>query len=254
MTMLETSLLANIESQLPSVAFVATPIGNIYDIGLRAAAAILTADLVVCEDTRRAGSLIQLLSKQFTIERQQQRLISYTDFKHVQKVENILNAITLANRTVIISDSGMPAISDPGFKLVEALLKAQVEFTVIPGASAVLTAAVASGLPTDKFNFVGFLPRQRSHLHKMIADHVAHEATLIAFESPHRIRKTLESLLVVVPQLQIAVGFELTKLHERWYRGSVTEVCAQFSKFKNIKGECVIALAKADFSRETLSD
>jgi 16S rRNA (cytidine1402-2'-O)-methyltransferase len=225
---------------------VGTPIGNLEDITIRAMQTLLQADYIVCEDTRRTGQLLHLLRERFSkfIESATQpRLISYRDQNHDRSVAGILSL--LAERDVLlVSDSGMPAISDPGFKLIRAAYAAGFVVDVIPGATAATTALAVSGLPTDKFFFIGFLPRVKGQVQKQLTSYSELPATLVIYEAPQRVKSLLELIGKLLPEREVVLLCELTKLHQRRYSGLAADIIAQLGK-ANIHGECVLLIAKA---------
>jgi 16S rRNA (cytidine1402-2'-O)-methyltransferase len=212
---------------------VATPIGNLKDITLRALEVLKEVSFVACEDTRRTSILLN----HFKIEGK--KLLSYYEPKESVQVPKILKLLERED-VALVTDAGTPSISDPGYKLIKACIDRGIQVEVIPGPSAVLTALVGSGLPTDRFLFVGFLPRKG--LGGFFEDLKKCEAvTLIAFESPNRLLKSLEVMKEVYGEdLPICVARELTKMHEEFLRGKLTQVYEELLSRKEIKGEVVI--------------
>lgn len=214
---------------------VATPIGNLEDITLRALRVLKEADVIVCEDTRHTLKLLN----HFEIKKQ---LISYHQHSKVQKIDQLIELLRSGKKLALVSDAGTPALSDPGGILVEKVLEAlgsEVSIVPIPGASALDAIISVAGIPTDKFIFLGFLPHKkgRNALFTMIGES---ERTIIFYESPHRIIKTLTSLSEVLDDSRrIVVGRELTKKFETIYRGSIEEV-SQALQDDTIKGEFVV--------------
>ena len=206
-----------------------TPIGNLEDVTLRALRCLREADLVACEDTRRTGRLL----KHYDI---QKNLLAY----HEHNEERLTPELTERARTqkvALVSDAGTPLVSDPGYRLVSACIEAGVDVEVLPGPSAPITALVASGLPADTVVFLGFLPR-RSKVRAALLARVSEErSTFVLFESPRRLRKTLEELPA---EAQVAVCRELTKLHEEVFRGTAAEAARRFSE--GVKGEVVLVV------------
>jgi len=213
-----------------------TPIGNLEDVTLRVLAALREADVVACEDTRRA----RVLLKRYGLA---VKLVSFHEHNERARTAELLARMGNGATVALVSDAGMPLISDPGFALVGACLQAGVALEVLPGPSAVITALVASGLPAERWCFVGFLPRKRAELERLLA-HATE--TLIAFESPRRLVATLELLSGREPERPAAVCRELTKLHEEVRRGSAAELASHYgagpSATRPIRGEVVLVL------------
>jgi 16S rRNA (cytidine1402-2'-O)-methyltransferase len=219
---------------------VPTPIGNLGDLTHRAVEVLETCDLVACEDTRRTGGLLAHLG----IEKPLQR---FDDHAGEEAYARIGMALASGHTVAYCSDAGMPGINDPGFEIARMARAGGAAVTVLPGASSVLLAVVASGLPCHAFSFLGYLPSKgearRSFL-KLIA---AREETTVVFETPHRIHEVLDELHDLVPEREIALGRELTKLHETWYRGTPDEVRQALGK--ESRGEMVLVIAGADAKR-----
>jgi 16S rRNA (cytidine1402-2'-O)-methyltransferase len=207
-----------------------TPIGNLDDISLRVLDALRTADVVACEDTRHTGRLL----KRHGVAA---RLISYHEHNERRRATQLLERIAAGEIVALVSDSGTPAISDPGFALVRACIDAGLAVEVLPGPAAPVTALVASGLPADRWRFVGFLPRRKTELRRELE---RSEETLIAFESPQRLVATLALLADLDPERPVAVCRELTKLHEEVVRGSAAEVAKKFAS--GARGEIVLVI------------
>jgi 16S rRNA (cytidine1402-2'-O)-methyltransferase len=212
---------------------VATPIGNMGDITIRALAALAAADTVLCEDTRTSGKLME----RFAIKT---RLQPYHEH-NAQKVRpEILARLEQGATIALISDAGMPLVSDPGYRLVKEAAERGIPVTACPGASAVLTGLALSGLPTDRFLFAGFLPQKQGERRRLLAEFAHLKATLIFFESPHRIIDTLHDLSTALPGRTVAVTRELTKLHEEVLRGTAAEIAAQLEARASVKGEITL--------------
>ncbi|MFA6098206.1 MAG: 16S rRNA (cytidine(1402)-2'-O)-methyltransferase [Patescibacteria group bacterium] len=214
---------------------VATPIGNLEDITLRALRALKEADFIICEDTRHT---LQMLNH-FEIKK---TLISYHQHSQIQKIDYIISLLKNGKNLAMVSDAGTPALSDPGGVLVQEVFKSlgnEVKIVPIPGVSALTALISVAGLPTDKFTFLGFLPHKkgRQTLFKLIADS---EQTVIFYESPHRIIKTLTALAESLPnERRVVVGRELTKKFETIYRGSAQEILKQLAEGES-RGEFVV--------------
>ena len=210
-----------------------TPIGNLEDISERAKRALAEADVVACEDTRRTGLLFERLE----IERP--RLVSNHEGNEADRARQLAQAIERGAKVVLISDAGTPAISDPGYRLIQACIDRALEIEVLPGPSAVTTALVASGLPTDRWRFEGFLPRRAGELERVLGG----GETVVAFESPRRLPDSLAALAALAPDRPAAVCRELTKIHEDVVRGSLAELARRFRS--EVKGEIVVVIGPA---------
>ena len=210
-----------------------TPIGNLEDISERAARALADADLVACEDTRRTGLLYERLGLN------RPRLLSNHDGNEADRARQLSQAIERGARVVLVSDAGTPALSDPGYRLIRACIERGLEVEVLPGPSAITTALVASGLPTDRWRFEGFLPRRAGELERVLGG----GETVVAFESPRRLPDSLAALAALAPDRPAAVCRELTKLHEEVVRGSLAELARRFRS--DVKGEIVVVIGAA---------
>ncbi|MBN2422563.1 16S rRNA (cytidine(1402)-2'-O)-methyltransferase [Candidatus Woesearchaeota archaeon] len=215
---------------------VATPIGNLEDITLRALRILKEADLILAEDTRRTS----LLLKRYNLNN---KLVSYNDINKTKKTKHIINLLKNNKNIALVSDSGTPGISDPGFFLVREGVKEKVELSVLPGANAAIAALVGSGLPTDKFSFYGFLPKKPNKKKEFFNEIKNKKETTIIYESPHRINKTIELLCEIMPDKPIVIARELTKKFEEFIRGTAVEINEKI-KNRKIKGELVILLGK----------
>lgn len=217
---------------------VPTPIGNLEDITIRSLNYFKQADLVICEDTRSANRLFRMLD----IDLFDKKFLSYHKDNEHRIVDMLINEIQIYTFPVLLSEAGMPAISDPGYLLIRNCIKAGLEIEVIPGASAGLVALVGSGLPCDKFHFEGFLPTKSGRKQRLefIKNY---PFTSVIYESPYRINKTLQEMLEFFsPDHPIAIGRELTKMHEEFIRGQLSEIIEQ-TKDKKWKGEIVLVIA-----------
>lgn len=211
----------------------ATPIGNLGDVTPRVIEALTQASVVLAEDTRVTRKLFVRYEITTPLER-------YDEHTAVRKTPQIVERVEAGERIALVSDAGTPGISDPGAYLVDAALEAGVAVEVLPGPSAIVTALVASGLPTHAFYFGGFLPRKAGERSRLFASLEALDATLIFYESPHRVAASLESLAVSLPGRKAAVARELTKLHEEVVRGPVASVASEFASRESVKGEIVV--------------
>jgi 16S rRNA (cytidine1402-2'-O)-methyltransferase len=217
---------------------IATPIGNLEDITYRAVRVLREAGRIACEDTRQTRKLLDHYGIQ-------KPTISYHEHNEAERAVELVELLRGGEIIALVSDAGVPLISDPGYRLVRAAIDAGIPVEPIPGPSAALTALSASGLPTDAFHFGGFLPSkpgQRVHA----LEHLAEEqATLIFFEAPHRIMETLEAVEQVLGPRPVVVARELTKIHEEFLRGTPAEVRAQLLTHDSIKGEITLLIGKA---------
>jgi len=223
---------------------VATPIGNLQDITLRAVEILKNVDTIVCEDTRKTGILLKSLN----IENK--HLISYYEQNELKRIPEIVNALKNGLNIALVSDAGTPTISDPGFKLVRECVKENIKVESIPGASAAISSLVSSGLPTDKFIFVGYPPKKEGHRKKFFENIFKSikilKSTVIIYEAPHKILRTLEEMKEVFGDIEIVVARELTKIHEEIRREKISDSIAHFKK-NNPKGEFVILLNSESF-------
>jgi len=212
---------------------VGTPIGNLKDITFRAIEVLQSVNFIACEDTRRTSILLN----HYKIEGK--KLLSYYEPKESVQVPKIIKLLEKED-VALVTDAGTPSISDPGYKLIRACIEKGIPVEVIPGPSAVITALVGSGLPTDRFTFVGFLPKKG--LNNFLEELKAYkDSTIIAFESPNRVVKSLEAIKETYgDNTTVCVARELTKLHEEYIRGRVVEVFEELNKRGEIKGEVVI--------------
>ena len=210
-----------------------TPIGNLEDLSSRARRVLGEADLVACEDTRRAGRLYERL------EIPRPRLVSNHEGNEAERARQLTQQIERGAKVVLISDSGTPVISDPGFRLLRACVERDLEVEVLPGPSAVITALVASALPADRWRFEGFLPRRPGELERVLRS----PETVVAFESPRRLPDSLAALAALAPDRPAVVCRELTKLHEEVARGTLGELARRFRD--EVKGEIVVVIAPA---------
>jgi 16S rRNA (cytidine1402-2'-O)-methyltransferase len=220
-----------------------TPIGNLEDVTPRVLAALAQADVVACEDTRHTKLLIDRLGIAAS-------LVSLHEHNERARTAGLVARVAAGELVALVSDAGTPLISDPGFVLVGACLAAGLRVQVLPGPSAVVTALVASGLPAERWRFVGFLPRGRTALEDLLAHS---PETLVAFESPRRLAATLRVIAAREPQRQAAVCRELTKLHEEVRRGSVGELAEHYGAHP-ARGEIVLVLHGASVEEARRED
>jgi 16S rRNA (cytidine1402-2'-O)-methyltransferase len=217
---------------------VATPIGNLEDITFRAVRVLKEADLIACEDTRQTRKLLD----HYGIGKP---TVSYHEHNEAERAAELTAKLREGARIALVSDAGMPLVSDPGYRLVQAAIEAGVTVEPIPGPSALLAALAASGLPTDSFHFAGFLPAKQGQRRKAL-EALQHEAaTLIFYEGPHRILETLAAIEEVLGPRPIAIARELTKLHEEFLRGTPATLREALSARAAIKGEITLVVGRA---------
>jgi 16S rRNA (cytidine1402-2'-O)-methyltransferase len=212
-----------------------TPIGNLEDVTLRVLAALREADVVACEDTRRTRVLLDRYGVKA-------RLVSYHEHNERARAAELVERMRAGSTVALVSDAGMPLVSDPGYLLVHGCVAAGLPVEVLPGPSAAITALVASGLPAAEWRFHGFLPRKRAELEAVLREP---GGTLVAFESPRRVPATLAAVAALEPQRQVAVCRELTKAHEEIVRGSAAELAERYADSPP-RGEVVLVLAPTE--------
>lgn len=222
---------------MSTLYLVATPIGNLKDITLRAIEILSQVNYIACEDTRRMGTLL----KHFLVK--PPKLLSYYEHNEEERIPQIVQLLKEGGDVALVSDSGTPTISDPGFKLVRACILAGVSVVSIPGPTSLVSALVVSGLPTDKFLFLGYLPRKLGHRQQLLKDCtlLPFSCTLIVFEAPHRLVNTLAQCLNIFGDRDVAICRELTKVHEEIRRERISESLSYF-KTTTPRGEFVILL------------
>lgn len=215
---------------------VGTPIGNLEDITLRALRILREVSLIAAEDTRTTGRLLQ----HHEIDTP---LISFHEYSDEGRISELVQRLVHGD-VALVSDAGMPGLSDPGYRLVQAALEAGVTVSPIPGPSAVVAALVSSGLPSDSFLFLGFLPRQQKARRDTLAGVSQQTMTLVAYEAPHRLRALLQDVLNVLGDRQVVVARELTKLYEEIWRSPASEALAHFEE-DSVRGEITVVIAGA---------
>jgi 16S rRNA (cytidine1402-2'-O)-methyltransferase len=211
-----------------------TPIGNLDDVTPRVRDALVSADWIACEDTRRTGGLLDKLGI-----RPAPPLISNHEGNEAARATELAQRIERGDTVALVSDAGMPAISDPGFKLIHRCIERALDVTVLPGPSVVPVALVASGLPTDRWRYEGFLPKRSGEMERVLRS----AETVVAFESPRRVGESLAALAAIAPERPAAVCRELTKMHEEVARGSLSELARRFRG--DVKGEIVLVIGPA---------
>tara|TARA_B100001029_G_scaffold121868_1_gene101338 strand:+ start:8 stop:700 length:693 start_codon:yes stop_codon:yes gene_type:complete len=216
---------------------VGTPIGNLEDITLRAISTLQNVDLILAEDTRNSKKLL-------SAHNINTKMMSYHEHSNEKETKRIISLLLDGKNLALISDAGTPTISDPGYGLIRDCIKEEIKIIPIPGASAITTAMSVSGLPSDSFTFYGFLPQKKGRI-KKIKELLNVDNTIILFESPFRLEKTLNQLKEYLGNRSVVIGRELTKLYEEIIRGNLDDVIKYFSKSK-VKGEIVIMIGKDD--------
>jgi len=214
---------------------VATPIGNLTDMTLRAIEALKSADVIAAEDTRRSGMLL----KHFEIKKP---FISYHEHNEATRTLQLVERLARGQNIALITDAGTPGLSDPGLRLIRECIKRELPFTIIPGASSILTALIGSGFSTEKFFFGGFLPIKSGQRKRELQAAAVREETAIFFESPYRLTKTLAACIDFMPERQLCVARELTKKFEEFRRGVATELLAHYQAHPP-KGEIVLVIS-----------
>ena len=224
----------------PALYLVGTPIGNLEDITLRALRVLKEVDVIACEDTRQTQKLLN----HFAITT---RTTSYHEHNEMTKSAELVKEMQEGASVALVTDAGMPGISDPGYRLITLAIRHQVPVVPVPGASAFLSALVASGLPTDSFRFSGFLPAKRGERREALEGIKSSPRTQVFYEAPHRIMETLEDVAEVLGSgRHVVVAREVTKLHEEFLRGRVNEVLENLKARESVKGEITLLIGKAE--------
>jgi 16S rRNA (cytidine1402-2'-O)-methyltransferase len=213
---------------------VATPIGNLGDITLRALEVLKSVDLIACEDTRHSGNLL----RHFEIAKP---LVSYHEHNEARRTAELIEELAAGKNIAIVTDAGLPGISDPGHRLLRACVERELPYTIIPGASSVLTALIGSGFDAEKFYFGGFLPVKSGGRERDLLAAANRPETSIFLESPHRLLKTLEVCAAHFPERELCVARELTKQFEEFRRGRAADLLAHYSA-KAVRGEIVFLI------------
>jgi 16S rRNA (cytidine1402-2'-O)-methyltransferase len=214
---------------------VATPIGNLGDITLRALEVLKSVDVVAAEDTRYSG----LLLKHFEIKKP---FVSYHEHNEAARTAELVERLARGENVALITDAGMPGLSDPGLRLIRECISRELSFTIVPGASSILVALLGSGFATDKFSFRGFLPMKSGPRERKLRIAAESEETTIFFESPYRLLKTLQACNTIMPGRQLCVARELTKKFEEFRRGTAAELLTHYEGHP-VKGEIVIVVS-----------
>jgi 16S rRNA (cytidine1402-2'-O)-methyltransferase len=222
----------------PGLYLVATPIGNLEDITLRALRVLKESNLIACEDTRQTQKLLN----HYSIAT---RTTSYHEHNEMTRAAELVVDLEQGARIALVTDAGMPGISDPGFRLISLAIRHHVPVVPIPGASAFLAALVASGLPTDSFRFSGFLPAKRGQRRRVLEDIRESPRTQVFYEAPHRLQEALEDIVEILGgQRKVVIAREVTKLHEEFLRGHAGEVLETLKSRGGVKGEITMLIGK----------
>ena len=230
--------LCHTHSMAGKLYLVATPIGNLEDITYRAVRVLREADVIACEDTRQTRKLLD----RYEISK---ATVSYHEHNEAERAVELASRMAAGATVALVSDAGMPLVSDPGYRLVRAAIELGVPVEPVPGASAALAALAASGLPTDSFYFGGFLPSKPGQRAKALEARAEEHATLIFYEAPHRILEALEAVEQTLGPRPVVVARELTKIHEEFLRGTAEEVRAQLAARDSVKGEITLLIGRA---------
>jgi 16S rRNA (cytidine1402-2'-O)-methyltransferase len=228
----------------PGLYLVATPIGNLEDITLRALRVLKQADLVACEDTRQTQKLLN----HYGITT---RTTSYHEHNEMTRSAELVLEMEQGARIALVTDAGMPGISDPGFRLIALAIRHHIPVVPIPGASAFLSALVASGLPTDSFRFSGFLPAKRGQRRQVIESIRESARTQVFYEAPHRVTEALEDIVEILgAERHVVIAREVTKIHEEFLRGKAAQVLETLKARGDIKGEITLLIGKMEAAEE----
>src|SRR6201988_1256731 len=228
------------DSAGPALYLVGTPIGNLEDITLRALRVLKEVDIIACEDTRQTQKLLN----HYNITT---RTTSYHEHNEMTKSAELVKEMQEGVSVALVTDAGMPGISDPGYRLVTLAIRHHVPVIPIPGASAFLAALVASGLPTDSFRFSGFLPAKRGERRTLLEGIATSPRTQVFYEAPHRVLESLEDIVEVLgPDRHVVIAREVTKVHEEFLRGRAVEILETLKSRGEVKGEITLLIAKAE--------
>jgi hypothetical protein len=225
-----------IMERVSNIYFVPTPIGNMKDITLRALEVLENSDIIYCEDTRNSQNLLKFHNINT-------KLISYHKFNESERVEEIISNIESGKTVSVISDAGMPIINDPGFVILQEVIKKGISYEILPGACALINGICGSGFEATNFVYMGFVPKTESDREKFFKNFKDMSVTGIFYESPHRLLKTLKSLYAQFGNINVCVCRELTKLFEEYKRGCIDEIISYYEE-KGVKGEIVLVIEK----------
>jgi 16S rRNA (cytidine1402-2'-O)-methyltransferase len=227
------------QERKPTLFLVGTPIGNLEDITLRALRVLKDVDLIACEDTRQTQKLLT----HYNIGTP---TISYHEHNEMTRSAELVKKLEEGGQVALVTDAGMPGISDPGYRLIALAIRHHIPVVPVPGPAAFLAALVASGLPTDSFRFSGFLPAKQGQRRELLESIAASPRTQVFYEAPHRIREALEDVVAMLgPDRPVVLAREVTKLHEEYLRGRAEEVLQQV-KSRELKGEITLLIGKAE--------
>jgi len=240
--------LANSKGTLtPGLYLVATPIGNLEDITLRAVRVLKEADQIACEDTRQTQKLLH----HYAVAT---RTVSYHEHNELTRAPELVIDLEGGARVALVTDAGMPGISDPGFRLISLAIRHHIPVIPIPGASAFLAALVASGLPTDSFRFSGYLPAKSGQRRQMLESVKASPRTQVFYEAPHRLKEAVEDVVAILgAERQVVIAREVTKIHEEFLRGRAGEILQVLKARGDIKGEITLLIGKAEEGQQKAS-
>src|SRR6201993_1036006 len=228
------------DSAGPALYLVGTPIGNLEDIPLRALRVLKEVDVIACEDTRQTQKLLN----HYAIAT---RTTSYHEHNEMTRSAELVKDMQEGASVALVTDAGMPGISDPGFRLITLAIRHQIPVVPVPGASAFLAALVASGLPTDSFRFSGFLPAKRGERRTVLESIATSPRTQVFYEAPHRVLESLEDIVEVLgPDRHIVIAREVTKVHEEFLRGRAVDILETLKSRGEVKGEITLLIAKAE--------
>jgi 16S rRNA (cytidine1402-2'-O)-methyltransferase len=231
----------------PGLYLVATPIGNLEDITLRAVRVLKEADQIACEDTRQTQKLLH----HYGIAT---RTVSYHEHNEMTRAPELVLDLEAGARVALVTDAGMPGISDPGFRLISLAIRHHIPVVPIPGASAFLAALVASGLPTDSFRFSGFLPAKSGQRRQLLESIQASPRTQVFYEAPHRVKEAVEDVVEILgKERQLVIAREVTKIHEEFLRGRAGEILDILKARGDIKGEITLLIGKAEEGQQKVA-
>jgi 16S rRNA (cytidine1402-2'-O)-methyltransferase len=231
----------------PGLYLVATPIGNLEDITLRAVRVLKEADQIACEDTRQTQKLLN----HYGIS---SRTVSYHEHNELTRAPELVLDLEGGARVALVTDAGMPGISDPGFRLISLAIRHHIPVVPIPGASAFLAALVASGLPTDSFRFSGFLPAKVGQRRQMLKSVKSSPRTQVFYEAPHRVKEAVEDVVEILgTERQLVIAREVTKIHEEFLRGRAGDVLATLNARADVKGEITLLIGKAEEGQQKVA-
>ena len=231
----------------PGLYLVATPIGNLEDITLRALRVMKESDLIACEDTRQTQKLLN----HYSIAK---RTTSYHEHNEMIRASELVAELEQGARIALVTDAGMPGISDPGFRLIALAIRHHIPVVPIPGASAFLAALVASGLPTDSFRFSGFLPAKAGQRRQILEDICESPRTQVFYEAPHRVKESLEDIVEILGrQRHVVIAREVTKIHEEFLRGHAGDVLETLKARSDIKGEITLLIGKMEAAEQKVA-